>query len=175
MDLRAELRGARILAPGASTTGAQLFKRWAPPGAVLTHRHSEDILAALARGEFDAAVVEQQSQSARDADEFELLVDLGEWWRADTGLPVPLGCYVIRRHLHERFSEHVEQVMRCALRLAEQGDADVAGYVRAHAKSMDDEVIRQHLALYINNFTRSLGRRGRQAIHALGEVQVAAA
>jgi 1,4-dihydroxy-6-naphthoate synthase len=172
---RADLRNARILAPVASTTAAQLFKRWAPHGAALVHRCSDEIVPALASGEFDAAVIDHEGQLARDGSGLEVMVNLGEWWRADTGLPVPLGCYVIRRRLHDRFSEHVEQLMRCALRVAEKGDVDVADYVRAHADSMDDDVIREHLALYINNFTRSLGHRGRQAIHALREVKVAAA
>lgn len=176
---RADLRGARVLAPAASSTAVQLFKRWAPPGTTLVHRHSADIAAALASGEFEVALLEHDAQGRGhgepDGGGLKVLVDLGEWWRAETGLPAPLACYVIRRHLHERFAEHLEQLMRCALRLAEQGDIDVAEYVRSHAESMDDEVIRQHLALYINNFTRSLGRRGRQAIHALSEVKVAAA
>lgn len=172
---RADLRNARVVAAAASTTAQQLFKRWAPQGAALIQRCSDEIVPALASGEFDAAVIDHQGQLNSDARGIEVLINLGEWWRADTGLPVPLGCYVIRRRLHERFSEHVEQLMRCALRVAEKGDADVADYVRAHAESMDDEVIREHLALYINNFTRSLGQRGRQAIKALRETTVAAA
>ncbi len=172
---RADLRGARILAPLASSTAAQLFKHWAPHSAALVHRGSDEILSALASGEFDAAIVDHEAQWHCDDSGLEVLIDLGQWWRADTGLPVPHGCYVIRRHLHERFSEHVEQLMRCALRVAEKGDVEVADYVRNHAEPMDDEVIRQHLALSINNFTRFLGRRGREAIHALGEVKVAAA
>ncbi len=172
---RAELRGARILAPTGSTTSVQLFKRWAPVGAMLVHRHGDEWAAALASDEFDGVVVEHAAQFERDTSAFAVLADLGEWWRKETGLPVPIGCYVIRRHLHERFAEHVEQVMRCALRLAEKGDDDVADYVRSHAETLDDDGIRQHLALHINNFTRSLGRRGRQAIEALGAPRMAAA
>ena len=172
---RAKLRGMRLLAPGPATAATQLFQRWAPSGVLLEHRRREDIAPALAGGAYDGAIVTQASHAAPLATGYRVLADLGQWWRAETGLPVPLGCYVIRRHLHERFAEHVEQVMRCALRLAEQGDEDIAGYVHAHAETMDDEAIRQHLALHINSFTRNLGRRGRQAIHALGESRVAAA
>lgn len=172
---RSTLRGARLLAPGAATAATQLFQRWAPPGVTLEHCGVEKIGPALASGKFDGAVIAQAAGCPELGAHYRVLADLGEWWRAETGLPVPLGCYVIRRHLHERFAEHIEQVMRCALRLAEQGDEDIAEYVHAHAKTMDDEAIRQYLALYINNFTRNLGRRGRQAIHALGEARVAAA
>ena len=172
---RNDLRGARVLAPGASTAATHLFQRWAPQGVSLVQRHDQEFLGALAGEEFDAAIVVHASQCCQATQAYQVLADLGEWWRAETGLPVPLGCYVIRRHLHERFAEHVEQLMRCALRLAERGDVDVADYVQAHAETMDAEAVSQHLARHINNFTRSLGRRGRLAIQALGEVKVAAA
>ncbi|MCC6707440.1 MAG: hypothetical protein IT492_07750 [Gammaproteobacteria bacterium] len=172
---RATLRGARLLAPGPATAAAELFKRWAPPGVTLEHRRSEEIAPALASGEFDGAVVAHAGHCQGFSQGLRVLADLGDWWRAETGLPVPVGCYVIRRHLHERFAEHLEQLMRCALRLAEKGDEEIAGYVHAHAATMDDDAIRQYLALHINSFTRNLGRRGRQAIAALGEAAGGAA
>ena len=172
---RTSLRGTRWLAPGPATAATKLFQSWAPPGVTLQHEARADIHAARASGEFDGAIVAQRDASLTDIEGFEVLADLGQWWRRETGLPVPLGCYVIRRHLHERFAEHVEQLMRCALRLAEQGDADIARYVHQHAESMDDEALRQHLASHINHFTLSLGERGRRAIAALGAPRVAAA
>lgn len=172
---RASLRGMRVLAPGAATAAAQLLLRWAPPGVVVEHCRAEVIGATLAGGGYDGAVVAHAGHCQDIGEDYRVLADLGDWWRAETGLPVPVGCYVIRRHLHERFAEHLEQLMRCALRLAEQGDEDIAGYVHAHAETMDDDAIRQYLALHINSFTRNLGRRGRQAIAALGDGAGAAA
>lgn len=171
---RSALARARIVAAGPSTAGVQLLQRWAPYAAQPAQRPHDQIVAALEAGEFDAGIVHASALSG-GSEILTTLVDLGQWWRNETGLPLPLGCYVIRRHLHERFSEPLEQLMRCSLRVAERGDVDVAAYVREHAPSMTDADIHARIAHNINNLTRSIGQRGRQAIHALShEIGVAA-
>lgn len=163
----AELAAARVVAPGEHTSGALLFRQWAPATTTLAFHSYTEIAARVADGEFDAGVVIHEARFTYGALDLRCLVDLGAWWKATHGLAVPLGCYVMRRSLYERHGAMVETLMRQSLARAEQGDAVIDAYVRRHAQESSDDVIRRHIALYVTAATRSMGAAGRHAIDAL--------
>jgi 1,4-dihydroxy-6-naphthoate synthase len=104
------------------------------------------------------------------------LADLGEWWEADTGLPIPLGAILARRDLNARrglaartdlTAARATDLIRASVRQAWARPADSAAYVADHAQEMDPDVQRRHIDLYVNNFTEDLGDEGYAAIEAL--------
>ncbi|MCB1747122.1 MAG: 1,4-dihydroxy-6-naphthoate synthase [Gammaproteobacteria bacterium] len=162
-----ELARARVVAPGEHTTGAMLFRHWAPAWGSLAYASYDRIVPALVAGEYDVGVCIHESRFTYAESGLVSLGDLGAWWQAVRGLPVPLGCYVIRRPLYDRYAEPLEHMMRCALRLAASGEPAIRAHIRAHAQELDDRVIAQHIELYVNRYTHTLGERGRRAIAAL--------
>lgn len=166
---------ARIAAPGRHTTGALLFRHWAPRCGEPTWMSYDRIIGALLDGACDVGVCIHESRFTYAEAGLHCLVDLGSWWQASRGLPVALGCYVMRRRLYERYGGALEQLMRRSLRIAELGDARVTAYIRTHAQELDDRVTHEHIALYVNRHTWSLGEHGRAAIAALSSPHAACA
>lgn len=173
---RDDLTRARIVAPGLHTTGAALFRRYAPDAAPLAYRRYDGIMPALQRGEFDAGVVIHEARLTYHQHGLRPVVDLGAWWSATTGLPVALGCYVMRRTHFARHGAAFESLVRQSLALAAGGDPAIEAYIRRHAQEMDPAVLREYIGLYVNEHTHTLGPAGRAAILALaatGETQCA--
>lgn len=165
---REQLARARVVAPGAHTTGAALCRLYAPD-VTLVHRRYDTIMPALQSGEFDAGVVIHEARLTFAAHGLHCHVDLGQWWTAATGLPVALGCYLMRRDLHARHGEAFETLMRASLSLAAHGgDPLLDDYIRRHAQEMAPTVLRDYIALYVNARTHTLGADGRAAVEALG-------
>lgn len=164
---RAALATLRIVAPGAHTTGSALARLYAP-GVALVHRRYDAIVPALRAGEFDAGIVIHEGRLSFESHGLHCLVDLGAWWTATTGLPVALGCYLIRRELAATHATPFEALMRASLALAARGeDPAIADFVRRHAQEMAPQVLRDYIALYVNARTHALGSDGRAAVLAL--------
>ena len=166
---RDALAHVRLVGPGPHTTGAALCRLYAP-GARLAARRYDDIMPSLVRGEFDAGVVIHEGRLTYAAQGLHCLVDLGAWWRETTGLPVALGCYLMKRELYATYGRAFEALMRESLAIAAAGnDAELKAYIRHHAQEMDENVLRDYIGLYVNARTHTLGASGRAAVVALGE------
>ena len=103
----------------------------------------------------------------------ERLVDLGEWWEAETGLPIPLGCIAMRNDGggdEKARAGDFSGIIRSSVRYAFDHPEDSRDFVRAHAREMDDDVTQRHIQLYVNDFTLDLGDTGRRAIQTLEEM-----
>jgi 1,4-dihydroxy-6-naphthoate synthase len=92
--------------------------------------------------------------------------DLGELWEAETGLPIPLGGIAVRNDLPSDVKQKVGRVVRRSVEEAMNHPAFAMPYVKEHAQEMDDEVCKQHIALYVNEYSVSMGEKGRNAIRA---------
>jgi 1,4-dihydroxy-6-naphthoate synthase len=97
----------------------------------------------------------------------ELVADLGEEWERRTSLPLPLGGIVARRGLSSEITERIERVLRRSIEYAFANPMASREFVKCHAQELDDEVIESHIALFVNNFSLSLGGEGRSAIEHL--------
>ena len=97
------------------------------------------------------------------------IIDLGEFWEAETGAPIPLGGIVIRRDLPEEVKQRVNRVLRKSVEYAFANPDASRPYVRAHAQEMSEEVMYKHIDLYVNEFSIDLGAEGRRAVDVLFE------
>jgi 1,4-dihydroxy-6-naphthoate synthase len=162
-----ELRGGRIAIPGRRTTAnllLRLFGPSLPPGEEVLY---SEIMPAVARGEMDAGLIIHESRFTYPEHGLVCLVDLGEWWERETGAPIPLGGIMARRSLGEETIAAIDAAISRSVRLAFSDPAASADYVRAHSQEMSPEVTREHIRLYVNDFSIDLGEAGESAVREL--------
>jgi 1,4-dihydroxy-6-naphthoate synthase len=158
--------GARVAVPGERTTAYLLFRLWAaatPPREIVVVPFDK-IMPGVAAGEYDAGLVIHEARFTYPTYGLNCLADLGEWWEGDTGLPIPLGAILARRTLDVPL---LAEAARASVDYAWAHPEASAGYVAEHAQEMSPEVQQQHIALYVNDFTRALGDEGYAAAEAL--------
>ncbi|GAA3735824.1 1,4-dihydroxy-6-naphthoate synthase [Micromonospora maritima] len=164
---RADLSGATVAVPGERTTAYLLFRLWAadqaPARIEVVPFH--EIMPGVAAGRYDAGLVIHEARFTYPRHGLTALVDLGEWWEGDTGLPIPLGAILARRGA----VDPVEAAawIRESVRQAWADPEASREYVLAHAQEMEPDVVDRHIGLYVNEFTADLGEAGFAAVEAL--------
>ncbi|MEV0730391.1 1,4-dihydroxy-6-naphthoate synthase [Polymorphospora sp. NPDC050346] len=162
-----DLTGATVAVPGDRTTAYLLFRLWAadhPPARIEVVPFHE-IMPGVAAGRYDAGLVIHEARFTYPRYGLTALVDLGEWWENDTGLPIPLGAILARRGAVDPVA--AAGWIRESVRQAWADPAASRDYVMAHAQEMEPDVADRHIALYVNDFTADLGRDGHAAVDAL--------
>lgn len=164
--------GCRVAIPGTLTTAAMLLRLYAPKVGGQVVMPFDTILGAIEGGDVDAGVIIHESRFTYKQHGLRRLVDLGEWWEKSTGFPIPLGGIVVRRNLGTEVAGRVDRAIRRSLELA-RSEPDASGaYIRRHAQEMDPDVCREHIALYVNDFSLDYGTEGEAAIrHLLSQAE----
>ncbi|GHJ56996.1 MULTISPECIES: 1,4-dihydroxy-6-naphthoate synthase [Micromonospora] len=164
---REDLSGATVAVPGERTTAYLLFRLWAadqaPARIEVVPFH--EIMPGVAAGRYDAGLVIHEARFTYPRHGLTALVDLGEWWEGDTGLPIPLGAILARKGA----VDPVEAAawIRESVRQAWADPEASREYVLAHAQEMEPDVVDRHIGLYVNEFTADLGEAGFAAVEAL--------
>ncbi|MEV6376996.1 1,4-dihydroxy-6-naphthoate synthase [Micromonospora sp. WP24] len=164
---RSDLSGATVAVPGDRTTAYLLFRLWAadrPPARIEVVPFHE-IMPGVAAGRYDAGLVIHEARFTYHRHGLTSLVDLGEWWEADTGLPIPLGAILARRGAVD--PEAAAGWIRESVRMAWADPAASRDYVLSHAQEMELDVVDRHIGLYVNEFSADLGEAGFAAVDAL--------
>jgi 1,4-dihydroxy-6-naphthoate synthase len=164
---RDDLAQGRVALPGAWTTAHLLFQLWAPPTVRKFFVPYDRIIEAIQEGQAEAGVLIHESRFVFGDMGLVRLVDLGQWWEAETGLPIPLGCMMARRTLGPRVIAELDTLLRQGIEHSRAEPQGTVDYVRRHAVEMDKEVIRKHIALYVTDFSTDMGETGRNALAAL--------
>jgi 1,4-dihydroxy-6-naphthoate synthase len=163
----ANLRSRRIAVPGLYTTALLLLRLLDPLLDNFVVMPFNEIMDAVLTGTVDAGLIIHESRFTYQAAGLHKLVDLGEWWEGETGLPIPLGGIVAKRSLGSETIAVVERALRNGVAYARNNPAEAAGYIREHAQEMSDEVCAAHIGLYVNDFSAELGEEGERAIAEL--------
>lgn len=164
-----DLSRCTIAIPGEHTTANLLLTRACPQVGNKREMVFSAIESAVLSGEVDAGVIIHENRFTYAKKGLVKVIDLGEWWHEKTGMPVPLGGIVARRSLGEELISKVDRLLAQSVRFALTNPEVPMSFVRAHAQEMDENVMRQHIGLYVNEFTVSLGASGRSAIDRLVE------
>ena len=165
----AEVEGGRvsIAIPGKFTTANFLCGLAFPAAQNKTEVLFSDIEPALLEGRFDTGVIIHENRFTYRAKGLLKIIDLGEFWETETGTPIPLGGIVVKRSLPGEVKRAVNRVMRRSVEYAfAHRDASLP-YVRAHAQEMSEQVMYQHIDLYVNDYSVDLGDEGRRAVAVL--------
>jgi 1,4-dihydroxy-6-naphthoate synthase len=161
----------RIAVPGRDTTAFLLLRlAWPEHGEVVETRYDE-ILEAVAAGAVDAGLIIHESRFTYAEHGLVKVVDLGEWWEAETGLPVPLAGIYAREGVP---TDEVERSIRASVEYAFAHPEASREYVREHSHELSEDVCRAHIELYVNEFSVDLGEPGLAAIERLASASLAA-
>jgi 1,4-dihydroxy-6-naphthoate synthase len=157
----------RIAIPGKYTTANFLLGLAFPNARDTSELVFSAIEAALLNEEFDAGLIIHENRFTYEAKGLKKIVDLGEFWEAKTGAPIPLGGIVIKRSLPDQVKHRVNRVLRRSVEYAFAHREASLPFVREHAQEMSDEVMYRHIDLYVNEYSVDLGADGRRAIELL--------
>ncbi len=166
-QLFADFARKKIAIPGERTTAFMLLQLALGRRPKTVQMRFDRIVDAVVNGEVDGGLIIHESRfTYRDAGLI-AIADLGEWWENMTLLPVPLGAILVRNDVDPAHVLALDEAIRASLNFARTNEAAVMPYVREHAFEMNDDVMRSHIALYVNDFSDDLGETGRNAVRAL--------
>ena len=162
------LSGARVAHPGDETTAYTLFRLFMGdrPFTPVPMVYSE-IMPAVARGEVDLGLIIHESRFVYPEHGLKKLLDLGEWWEEETGLPLPLGLIAARRDLGEERARALDRAVRESIAYARAHPDQAWPYLKKHAQELSDPVIRAHVETYVNELSLDLGDEGERAVREL--------
>lgn len=162
-----QIQSGRIAIPGLQTTANLLLSLAIPAANNKTEILFSEIEDAVLRGKFDAGLVIHESRFTYERKGLVKLMDLGDWWEETTKAPIPLGGIVIRRSIDKEIATLVDSLIKESLEYAWSQYPTLSSFITENAQEMEEEVMRQHIGLYVNEFTRDLGEDGRRAIDVL--------
>ena len=157
----------KVLSPGLNTTANALLMRYFPDVEEVEQRLFSEIAEAVERGEADAGVLIHEGRFVYERRNLELVADLGKLWEKETNLPLPLGAIIAKRELGEETITKFEKLLAKSVQYAFDNPLLSRNFVKEHAQELEDEVIDKHIALFVNDYTLSLGDEGRKAVKKL--------
>ena len=157
----------KVLSPGLNTTANALLKRYFPDIEEVEQRLFSEIAEAVERGEADAGVLIHEGRFVYERRNLELVADLGKLWEAETNLPLPLGAIIVKREIDENIISKFDKLLSKSVCFAFENPLLSRDFVKQHAQELEDDVIEKHIALFVNDYTISLGEEGREAVKRL--------
>ncbi|NCT76571.1 MAG: 1,4-dihydroxy-6-naphthoate synthase [Chitinophagaceae bacterium] len=159
-----------VALPGAHTTAHLLFSFAYPHAAHKSFLVFSAIEDAVLQGSTDLGVIIHENRFTYQQKGLHKVADLGEVWERSMHCPIPLGGIAIRRSADTQLILQVNKLIRKSLQYSFDHYPSISAYVQAHAQAMSDEVMRQHIDLYVNQYSIDLGEEGRRAIETLHQV-----
>ena len=162
----ASLKGKKVAVPGRLTTAYLALKLY-EPDLEPVFLPFDTIPEAVMRGEVEAGVLIHEGQITYQDMGLVKVVDLGEWWKEETGLPLPLGCNVVRRDLGIETIRKIERVMRRSVEKALAIREEALSYAVDFARGLDPKRTELFVSMYVNERTVDYGEEGRRAVREL--------
>jgi 1,4-dihydroxy-6-naphthoate synthase len=164
-----QLKKTRVAVPGTLTTAYLTLKLFAPEIETSVVPFDK-IIPAVASGEFEAGLIIHEGQLTYASDGLLKLLDLGHWWREQTGLPLPLGGNAIRRSLGAETLSATTNALRDSIQHALDHREEALEYAMQFARDLDPALANRFVGMYVNDRTLNYGPDGREAIHKLLEM-----
>ena len=161
--VRAWLRGRAIAVPGRMTSAFLALGLYMGESRNVVVPFDE-IFGAVSSGVAEVGLIIHEGQLTYARDGFVKVVDLGEWWKMETGLPLPLGGNVIRKDLSPAERVEINGVLRESIRYGLEHRAAGVAHAMPLARGMDTELADRFIGMYVNDFTLDYGDAGRRAI-----------
>jgi 1,4-dihydroxy-6-naphthoate synthase len=161
-----EVKKLRIAVPGTMTTAYLTLKLVAPDIETVTVDFDR-IIPAVQSGEFDAGLIIHEGQLTYAKDGLVKILDMGQWWRDLTGLPLPLGGNAIRRSLPDDVKLTTTNALRDSIQHALDHRESALEYAMQFARDLDPSLANQFVGMYVNERTINYGDDGREAIRKL--------
>jgi len=164
-----EISNLTIAVPGKFTTGAFLLNFAYPEVSDVHEIIFNKIETKILKHIVDAGVIIHETRFTYQDKGLVKLCDLGAFWEQKTGFPIPLGGIVIRKDMPAELKAKLSRIMKSSIEYAFRHPESSKDFIREHSVEMDEDVIRKHIELYVNQYTLNLGAKGREAISFLFE------
>jgi 1,4-dihydroxy-6-naphthoate synthase len=163
---KTDLAGKKIAIPGTLTTSYLALKLFEPNVEVITMPFDK-ILAAVQNKEVEAGLLIHEGQLLFSQVGLHKVVDLGQWWQEQTGLPLPLGANAIRRKLGDDMGRQIARIIRDSVSYALDHRDSALDYALQFARDMDPMLADKFVGMYVNKWTLDYGEEGRRAVREL--------
>ena len=163
-----DLRGATIAVPGLMTT-AYLALRLCIGDPKILVVPFDQIMDAVERGDVDAGLLIHEGQLTYSARGFNKVIDLGEWWMSETGLPLPLGGNAIKKSLGPDLIAKVSMLLRESIEYGLENRELAVRHSMKYGRGMEETLTDKFVGMYVNDYTIDYGDRGREAVRLLLE------
>ncbi len=164
-----ELRNKKIAIPGKLTTAYMLLQlynsnfRFDPSKIVIMP--FDKIMGSVASGEVDAGLIIHESRFTYSSYGLQQVIDLGEWWEQETGFPIPLGGIIAKRSLGANTIHKIDSIIKSSVLQAFKNPYESMTYIKQYSQELSEEVINQHIDLYVNGFSIDLDTEGENAVN----------
>jgi len=171
-NYKSQITDLSVALPGEHTTAHLLFSMAFPEARKKKFMVFSAIEDAVLRGETDCGVIIHENRFTYEQKGLHKLIDLGDYWEQQTGLPIPLGGIVMRKKFDAAIISQVDNLIRKSLEFAFSNYPVLPNYVRQHSQEMEEDVMKKHIDLYVNKYSLDLGEEGRRAIAQLTKVKM---
>jgi 1,4-dihydroxy-6-naphthoate synthase len=161
---------SKVALPGKETTAHFLFNFFQTNAVQKNFIVFNEIENAVLNCSVDAGVIIHENRFTYSERGFVKIVDLGEYWETLTGYPIPLGGIVAKKELGIGLARCISDLIKESILFAYSNPTKVWSYIKENAQEMEDEVIQQHIGLYVNDFSIDLGVHGQAAIAKMKEM-----
>lgn len=159
-----DLKDVTIAVPGRLTTARLVLKLFLPE-ARETFMNFDEIMPAVKKGGVEAGLIIHEGQLSYVREGVYKVVDLGEWWKEETGLPLPLGGNAIRKDLHELGK--VASLIKKSIVYSLEHEDEALDYAMGFGRGLDREEAKKFVRMYVNDFTVDIGEEGKRAVEVL--------
>ena len=172
-------KNRRILIPGCHTTANLLLHLYLndreinPDEIEFIPMRYDKIINSLKTNSDSLGLIIHEERFTFMKEGFHAVRDLGKWWEEKYDLPIPLGGICLRKDKLD-IKEELQESIKESIHRARQNISNIMPFIRKHAQSLDDDVIRAHINLYVNDFSLNQGNEGREAVRALKEAAIKA-
>jgi 1,4-dihydroxy-6-naphthoate synthase len=166
-DFKDRMHELTVAIPGEHTTAHMLFSLAFPHAQHKKFMIFSAIENSVLSGQADCGVIIHENRFTYQQKGLVKLMDLGDFWEQQTGAPIPLGGIVMKKSLEKSLHEQVNALIRQSLQYAFDHYPVLTEYVRTHSQEMDEDVMRKHIDLYVNDYSLGLGENGRVAVDVL--------
>jgi 1,4-dihydroxy-6-naphthoate synthase len=159
----------KIALPGKLTTASLLYQMAVPGEFQLEQMPFEKVIPAVMEDTVDAGVIIHESRFTFQKFGLNCLLDLGQWWENTTNALIPLGGIIISNKVDRHDQIRIQSLIRESIIFAEKNPESAKEFIKENAQEMEDEVIAEHIGLYVNDYSKDLGDEGRKSIELLYE------
>jgi len=156
-----------IAIPGLNTTANMLLGFSIPYARDKKPMLFSEIEDAILAGKTDLGVIIHENRFTYQQKGLHKVMDLGEYWEDKMKMPIPLGGIAVKRNIDAEIQKKIDTLIRNSLEYAFTNYPLITDYVKKHSQTMSEDVMRQHIELYVNNYSVDLGVEGKKAISVL--------
>jgi 1,4-dihydroxy-6-naphthoate synthase len=162
-----DLRGKKIAIPGKLTTAFLALKLLLGDDFEYEEHPFDEILNLVEQGKFDAGLIIHEGQLTYANQGLKLVVDLGEWWYEETGLPLPLGANAIRKDLGQEMMEEVTAILKRSIEYGLEHRDEALDHALKYGRDLNRGSADKFVGMYVNDWTLDFGEKGREAVATL--------